>query len=187
MLVLGVNGSPRKGGNTRFLLSLFLDEMKNRGHKTQGFDATRLKINTCTGCGNCEKKGACVFKDDFTELFLPVFKKADVIVLSSPVYFYGFPAGIKSLIDRIQVQWSRKYVLGLKDFQGYKRKGFLFAAGATRGKDLFDGLKLTAKYFFDAAEVRFEDSLCYRGMEHKGDLEKHPTVHDDVKTLADSI
>jgi len=48
-------------------------------------------------------------------------------------------------------------------------------------------LKLTAKYFFDAAEVRFEDSLCYRGMEHKGDLEKHPTVHDDVKTLADSI
>jgi arsenate reductase (thioredoxin) len=187
MLIFGINGSPRKGGNTRFLLSLFLEEMRKKGHEIQVFDATRLKINPCTGCGNCEKKGVCVFKDDFTDIFLPVFKKADIIVLSSPVYFYGFPAGIKSLIDRIQVLWSRKYVLGLKDFQEHKRKGFLLSAGATKGKDLFDGLKLTAKYFFDAAQVKFENELCYRGIENKGDLEKHPAVHQDIKKLADSL
>ncbi len=143
----------------------------------------RLKINACTGCGHCETKGFCIFKDEFANIFLPAIIDADIIVISSPVYFYGFPAKLKALIDRIQVMWSRKYRLKTNEFKGRNRKGILMAVGATKGKDLFDGLKLTARYFFDAADIKYDAEFFYRGIDEKGDLEKFPDVIDDIKKL----
>ena len=187
MIVLGINGSPRHQGNSSFLMSLFMEEMKKKGHETEVLSAVRLKINPCIGCGHCETKGVCIFDDDFTRIFLPAVIKADILVLSSPVYFYAFPAALKALIDRIQVLWSRKYRLELNEFKGRSRKGVLLAVGATRGKDLFDGLKLTARYFFDAACISYAGDLCYRGIDEKGELEKHPSVHEDVKHLVEDL
>ena len=183
MLVLGINGSPRPKGNSQYLMSSFMEEMKAKGNDTQVLDAVKLKINPCIGCGNCETKGICIFKDDFTNIFLPAVIKADIIVLSSPIYFYAFPALIKALIDRIQVLWSRKYRLKMDEFKDRKRKGVLLAVGATKGKDLFDGLKLTARYFFDAADIKYEAELCYRGMDEKDEMENHLTLHEDIKNL----
>lgn len=184
MFILGVNGSPRPRGNSHFLMSLFMEEMKTRGYDTQVLNAVKLKINPCIGCGNCETKGVCIFKDDFTHIFLPAMTKADIIVTSSPVYFYAFPAAIKALIDRIQVMWSRKYRLKMNEFKDRERKGVLLATGATHGKDLFDGLKLTARYFFDAADIEYSADLCYRGIDEKGELQKKSDVYEDVKTVA---
>ena len=184
MLVLGINGSPRYNGNSQYLMSGFMEEMKDRGYDTRVLAAPKLKINPCIGCGNCETKGVCVFEDDFTHIFLPAVIKADIIVISSPIYFYAFPAALKALIDRIQVLWSRKYRLKMDEFKGRKRKGILLAVGATRGKDLFDGLKLTTRYFFDAADIQYKADLCYRGIDEKGEMENHPTFNEDIKNLA---
>jgi len=183
MLILGINGSPRKNGNSVYLLSLFMEEMKALGHETNVLDAARFNINPCTGCGNCETKGVCIFKDDFTHTFLPALIKADVVVISSPVYFYAFPAGIKAMMDRIQVMWSRKYRLKKDEFKDCNRKGILLAVGATHGRDLFDGLKLTAKYFFDAADIKYAGELCYRGIDQKGEMEKQTGVDVDIKKM----
>jgi len=167
-LILGINGSPRQNGNSQYLMSCFMEEMKVKGYDTQVLDAVKLKINPCIGCGNCETKGVCIFKDDFTSIFLPAIIKA----------------ALKALIDRIQVLWSRKYRLKMDEFKGRERKGILLAVGATRGKDLFDGLKLTARYFFDAADIQYKADLCYRGIDEKGEMENHPTIHEDIKNLA---
>ena len=164
-----------------------MEEMKSMGYDTRTMNAARLKISPCIGCGNCETKGVCIFEDDFTHVFLPAVIKADIIVISSPVYFYAFPAALKALIDRIQVLWSRKYRLKTDEFKDRKRRGVLLAAGATHGKDLFDGLKLTARYFFDAADIKYETSLCYRGIDEKGGIKSHPAVHEDIKKLARKV
>jgi len=185
--VLGINGSPRQKGNSQYLMSCFMEEMKSLGHDTRVLDAVKLKINACIGCGNCETKGVCIFKDDFTHVFLPEVIKADIIILSSPIYFYAFPARLKALIDRIQVLWSRKYRLKMDEFKGRKRKGVLLAVGATRGKDLFDGLKLTGRYFFDAADIQYSADLLYRGVDEKGAMEMHPSIHEDIKNLAQKL
>jgi protein-tyrosine-phosphatase len=58
---------------------------------------------------------------------------------------------------------------------------------ATRGKTLFDGLDLTARYFFDAIDAHYDGSLTYRGIEHRGDMEKHPTVREDVDAAVAAI
>jgi multimeric flavodoxin WrbA len=187
MQILGINGSPRPKGNSQYLMACFMAEMKARGFGAQVLNAPKLKINPCIGCGNCETKGVCIFKDDFTNIFLPAVIKADIIVISSPIYFYAFPAALKALVDRIQVMWSRKYRLKTDDFKGRNRKGVLLAVGATRGKDLFDGVKLTARYFFDAVDIQYTADLCYRGIDEKGKMEKHPGVQEDIKTLAGSL
>ncbi len=187
MFVLGITGSPRPKGNSFYLMERFMGEMENRGHDIQIIDAVKLDTKSCIGCGTCEKKGVCIFKDEFTTVFLPAMLKADIIVIASPVYFYGFPADLKALIDRIQVLWSRKYRLKLGEFKGRNRKGILLAVGATRGKDLFDGMKLTARYFFDAADISYHADLCYRGIDEKGQMEKHPTVLTDIEKLAGQL
>jgi multimeric flavodoxin WrbA len=187
MKVLGISGSPRPKGNSHYLMSAFMDEMIVRGHDVKVLDATKMKINRCIGCGHCEKKGICVFNDDFTDIFLPAVIEADVVALCSPVYFYAFPADIKALIDRIQVLWSRKYRLKTNEFDGRNRKGVLLAVGATRGKDLFSGMQKTARYFFDAACIDYAGSLCYRGLDEKGEMETHPAFKEDVKKLVSEL
>lgn len=187
MYVLGITASPRKNGNSEHMMSLFINEMEQRGAEAKVINAVKLNTTRCIGCGTCEKKGECVFKDDFTTVFLPEIKKADIIVIASPVYFYGFPADLKALIDRIQVLWSRKYRLKLNEFKGRKRKGVLLAVGATKGKDLFDGMKLTARYFFDAADISYDGELLIRGVDEKGELENHPTLKTDIVQLVDQL
>ncbi len=187
MFVLGLNGSPRKKGNTDYLLSQLMENVKKRGGGTRVVSAAARRYEPCIGCGQCERTGLCAIDNSLeTELF-PLFRRADIMVLASPVYFYAVPAWIKAIIDRTQTLWSRKYRLGLKDPGHDSRKGILLSVGATHGKDLFDGIKLTAKYFFDAAGADFTDSLCYRGIDHRGGMADHPGAKKDMAAFADKM
>lgn len=179
MLVLGLQGSPRIKGNSAILLSAFLDEAKNLGARTQKVDVAKKKITPCQECGTCEKKGFCPIEDEMQEMY-PLLRQADLIVMATPIFFYGPTAQMKAVIDRSQALWSRKYALGLEDPGRKWRKGFLLALGATKGKNLFEGTMLTAKYFFDAVGARFEGSLGYRQIEHLGAIQSHPTAMEDA-------
>jgi protein-tyrosine-phosphatase len=113
-----------------------------------------------------------------------LLREADVILLASPVFFYNVTAQLKALIDRCQTLWARKYRLKLADPAQKYRRGFLLSAGATRGRNLFEGLKLTAQYFFDAVGAEFAGSLTYHGIEGPKDMQNHATVRDDIKQAA---
>lgn len=181
MMILGFQGSPRKKSNTHYLLSAFMDEAETLGAQTRIIEVAQKNIVPCIGCGYCEKKGQCITKDDdMTNEIYPLLREADVVVLAAPIYFYNVPAQLKAPIDRSQTLWSRKYKLNLTDPARHYRRGFLLAQGATKGKNLFEGVDLTAKYFFDAVGAEYNGSLTYRHIEYTGDMEKHPTVHKDV-------
>lgn len=188
MLVLGLQGSPRKKGNTDYLLSTFMKEVEKTGARTETIDAPRKNIEPCKGCAYCEKRGFCVIEDDemTTEIY-PLLRQADAIVASTPIFFYAATAQLKALIDRSQALWSRRYCMKLSDPKKKFRRGYLLSLGATKGKNLFEGLNLTTKYFFDAVGAEFNGSLTYRRIEHRGDMEKHPTVKEDVKKSVDEL
>jgi arsenate reductase (thioredoxin) len=183
MFVLGLQGSPRIKGNSALLLSAFLDEAEKLGARTTLVHAAQQKITPCQECGTCEKKGFCPIDDDMQKIY-PLLRQADVVVVSTPIFFYGPTAQMKALIDRSQALWSRKYALGLEDPGRKWRQGFLLAVGATKGKNLFEGTILTAKYFFDAVGAQFGGSLGYRHIEHAGDIKAHPTAFMDAAEKA---
>ena len=186
MLVLGLMGSPRKKGNTDFLLSSFMNEVENAGVGTHVIEVAKKKIIPCMECSECEREGTCPIDDDMNEIY-HFLREADIIVLATPIFFYSAPAQTKALIDRSQTLWARKYRLNLTDPGHKTRKGFLLALGATKGNNLFECIKLTAKYFFDAVSASFEGSLTYRKMEKRDDMEKHPSVAGDVREAAGNL
>jgi protein-tyrosine-phosphatase len=75
----------------------------------------------------------------------------------------------------------------LKDPAHKQRQGFMLAAGATGGKNLFEGLNLTANYFFDAIDARFAGSLVYRQIEGPKDMQEHPTVRADTRKAVNEL
>jgi len=186
MFVLGLQGSPRVKGNTSILLSTFLTEAERLGARTKYLDVAKKNISPCQECGVCEQKGFCPIDDDMQDVY-PLLRQADLIVMATPVFFYGVTAQLKALIDRSQALWSRRYVLGLTDPGRKWRRGFLLAVGATKGKNLFEGVNLTAKYFFDAAGASFDGSLAYKQIEGPGDIAKHPTALEDAKERAKAL
>ncbi len=173
-MILGLQGSPRKGGNTDTFLTAFLEKAGQAGAAVKTIQAARAGIVPCKGCGYCETHGTCVIADDpmSTEIF-GLLRQADLVVAASPVYFYGISAQLKILIDRCQTLWSRKYMLKLKDPLADTRQGLLFSVAASRGRQLFDGVHLTAKYFFDAIDARFTHAVTFRGIESKAAIRRH--------------
>ncbi|MDL1980724.1 MAG: NAD(P)H-dependent oxidoreductase [Deltaproteobacteria bacterium] len=187
MLALGLQGSPRKNGNTSYLLSAFMNELEKSGAQIKVIKADKKKIMPCIECSVCEKEGFCPLDDDMNSEIYPLLRQADVIVVATPIFFYSAPAQLKALIDRSQALWARRYKLKLNDPGQKYRRGFLLALGATRGKNLFEGLTLTIKYFLDAVGASLEGSLTYRQIENPGDMEKHPSVLKEVKEKANQL
>lgn len=113
--ILIIKGSPRKNGNTSTLADAFA---KGASEKEAIITEVVLKdktIGDCMGCGACQKNGGiCVQKDDMEEIY-NAMKKADVIVLASPVYFYTWTSLMKRMIDRtfaiISILKNKKFYL----------------------------------------------------------------------------
>lgn len=99
--IVVITGSPRKNGNSFAMTDAFIKEAKEKGHTVTRFDAAFEKLGGCHACTTCFKTGkACSFDDDFNKV-APSIKEADVIVFTTPVYWYSFPSQIKAVIDRI--------------------------------------------------------------------------------------
>ena len=186
MFILGLQGSPRTKGNTSILLSTFLAEAESLGARTHCLEVAGKDISPCTECGICEEKGFCPIDDDMQAIY-SLLRQADIIVMASPVFFHGPTAQMKALIDRSQAMWARRYVHKLIDPGGKWRQGFLLSLGATKGENLFEGLSLTAKYFFDAVGASFDGSLTFNKIEKSGDIAKHPTALAHAKERAMSL
>ena len=100
MKVLGISGSPRKKGNTEFLIQLALDEIRKEGIDTEIITLANKTINPCNACMACKKdKNRCVIEDDFEPMFLKM-READGLILGTPVYFGSATPNIKSFMDR---------------------------------------------------------------------------------------
>ena len=188
MLVIGLQGSPKKNGSSDFLLKHFLAEVEKMGVEVQMLDIPRMNIRPCIGCGHCEKKGFCVIDDDdMSASVYPLLRKAQVVVAASPVFFYSVTSQLKALIDRTQALWSRKYRFRLSDPLSTTRKGFFLSMGGSRGKKLFDGIHLVAAYFFDAIDADYNGSLTYPGIETAADFKKNPDLNLEISRTAHAL
>jgi multimeric flavodoxin WrbA len=98
MKVVGIVGSPRRGGNTETLTRIALEEVEKEGIETELISLAGKKIAPCDHCRAC-KKGKCHIKDDF-ESVVKKMVKADGIILATPVYYGAATPQIASFISR---------------------------------------------------------------------------------------
>jgi multimeric flavodoxin WrbA len=186
--ILGIYGSPRRGGNSEVVLDRVLEGAAAAGAEIERVYVRNLKMSGCIECGACEKDGQCVVKDDMQNVY-PLLEEADVVVLASSIFFYGITAQAKALVDRAQALWSRRMLR--KPREQWKNHesgtGYLVAVGATKGKNLFEGVSLVAKYFFDAIDMDYDGGLFYKGLEGKDDAKSNPEIMNEAYEFGEKI
>jgi len=95
-------GSARKKGNTAKVVAWVENELISLGHDVESIYLHPMNLKGCLGCGKCKEKTdsiGCVQKDDVPEV-LEKMIASQLVIFSSPLYFWGFSAQIKAVIDR---------------------------------------------------------------------------------------
>lgn len=104
IMVLGINGSARKNGNTAKFLKKVLSFVKKAGAKTEILHLIDKDIKPCISClaeGKCTYP--CQIVDDMPKIFTKI-KKADCLILGSPTYWYSLSGIMKNFLDRLTAQ-----------------------------------------------------------------------------------
>ena len=103
IFVLGINGSPRKNGNTVRFLKRILDSAEKSGARIKLIHLSDETIKPCLGCYSASEKECkypCVQKDDMGNIY-KLLLRADSIVLGSPSYWYNVSGLMKNFVDRL--------------------------------------------------------------------------------------
>ena len=99
MNILVLQSSPNMHGSTALLVDGFCRGAREAGHAVTVVDVCRLNIAPCTGCVACGYEGPCVQHDDMDTLRRQILS-SDMLVLATPLYYYGMTAQLKTVIDR---------------------------------------------------------------------------------------
>lgn len=104
MNALVINGSPKGSrSNTFHLTSAFLKGMQKADPdmKTEVLAISEMNIHPCRGCFACWKStpGRCCMHDDMAGI-LEKMLWADQIIWSFPLYYFGIPGPLKTVMDR---------------------------------------------------------------------------------------
>ncbi len=151
--VLVLFGSPHKNGMTARLLSACLDGI---GEATvTRFDAFPLVAAPCDDCGYCREANGCRHRD--LDLFYESLETADILVIATPVYNRGFPAPLKTLLDRLQRYWSARFVRGVRPPIAAPKKTVLLTAA---GADRTDGVRLEEQLAPTLTVLNSAPALC---------------------------
>lgn len=97
--VIGIVGSPRHVGNTRYLVNEALETLKKEGIEVEMILIGDMRIAPCEACGACKELLDCNIEDDFQEVYRKMVA-ADGIIVGSPVYFGSATPQVMALLDR---------------------------------------------------------------------------------------
>ena len=99
--IIILNSAARKNGNTNALVQEFTKGAKSAGNAVKEFYLQTMTIRGCIGCMGCARNAdPCTQKDEMSQIY-DSFMNADVVILSSPVYFLGINGTLKTALDRL--------------------------------------------------------------------------------------
>lgn len=176
--IVVINGSLRsnKYSKSLFMANSFIEGTKKTGASVEIINLKEKEINYCTGCYTCWTKtpGVCIFKDDMRGLLVK-YRKADLVVFVSPLYFFSVSAKLKVFLDRLlpilqpYMKHNEEYTYHPPRHKEDPDQGFIiFSAGGFPDiKHNFDGVSaimrnmgshfsksfLMAEFFLPAAEM----------------------------------
>ena len=102
MKILVLNGSPKEKSDTFRMTEAFLKGLNRNGeHEVNVIRVIDKDIAPCRGCFGCWERmdGHCVIEDDQNAI-LDIYRDADIIIWSFPLYCYGMPSHLKAFLDR---------------------------------------------------------------------------------------
>ena len=177
MNILILSGSPRKCGNTELLVEAFKKGASQK-HHVEVVSVRDYNVNPCLGCNVCFKSegNICVQKDDMASIY-DKMAQADMLVIASPVYFYGISAQLKAVIDRFHNP--------IRDTFHIKKMALLLVGAATL-PELFNAILTEYNLCLNFFHIEDAGKILVRGVKDKGDI-KNTDALDEAYTLGRSI
>lgn len=178
--ILVITGSGRKNGNSDRMAEQFASGARTRGHEIEFFDATLRPIRPCIACNKCFTDGRPCFHDDEFIPLARAYQRADMVVFSTPLYWFTFPAAMKLCIDKLHSFKTGKVELPIKS-------AALLACGEFGKESNFDGLlksyELMLKY------MKWEDKghIIVPNVLREVDLDKRPELMSKLFEFGASI
>ncbi|GFI60949.1 putative NAD(P)H-dependent FMN-containing oxidoreductase YwqN [Clostridiales bacterium] len=154
-------GSMRKGGNTDLLVQAFADGA-SKNNIVETVSVADYKINACIGCNFCftSENNKCFQNDDMPAVY-DKLRVADMVVIASPVYFYGISAQLKAIIDRLHTPMRNTFQI---------KKTALILVGAATLTELFDAIKLQYQLVLNFFHLEDVGMVLVKGCKDKGDV-----------------
>lgn len=131
MKVMGINGSPRKNGNTAILLEEALSGAGSLGYETELIHLYDLNFRGCSSCFACKLKnrllapGHCGMKDDLTDVLEKILN-GDGLILGTPIYLGNISGEMQSFIERLIFPCISYNDGRTSPFRGKINSGFIY-------------------------------------------------------------
>lgn len=165
--ILLISSSPRKNANSDILCEEFMRGAQESGHRVEKIRLDERDINYCTGCCSCiGKPGRCVQNDDMNGILEQILA-ADVLVLSSPVYFHSFNGHMKTFMDRVCPIYPMIH-----------DKDVYFMVAAAGGSIPVGNAFKTFRIFTDCLDVTEKGTLAVTGVWEEGGVNGAPAMHE---------
>ncbi len=159
MKIVVLTGSPHKNGTSNTLVNEFIRGAEENGHIITRFDAPFLKIHPCIGCDHCGMDGPCIFNDDMSKI-LDAILDSDMVIFATPIYYFGFSAQIKSVIDRFYSKNGK--------IQSKHLKSAFIATAWNNDNMVMSGIKKHIEILIDYLNLDNIGTLLAKGYGYKG-------------------
>jgi multimeric flavodoxin WrbA len=171
--IVVISSSPRRHGNSEVLADQFMKGAKEAGHYVEKVVLSQYKISPCLACEYCRNhNNQCIQKDDANEVIDKIIK-ADVFVMTTPIYFYSLSAQLKILIDRM---FAREYEIRESN---QRKKAYLILTSGTPDVNQIVGTVESFRGFIKVLRTVDEGGIVYGlGAFLKGDAINHPSYKE---------
>ena len=165
--VLILSSSPRKGGNSEMLAEAFAEGAREAGNQVETVYLREKQYGFCRGCLACQKLGRCVIKDDAVEIVARMHD-ADVLVFSTPVYYYSVSGQLKTMLDRANPLFGTDYAF---------TKVYLLATAAEDGLETVAGSEKAVQGWVDCFDrCELAGTVFAGGVTNVGEIAGHPSL-----------
>ncbi len=167
--IIILTGSMRKNGNTALLAQRFADGAAVNNN-VEIVSVADYKVNPCIGCNNCFSRegNQCFQNDDMIQIYEKL-RNADIVVIASPVYFYGISAQLKAIVDRLHTPMRNTFHI---------RKLGLLLVGAAQLPNLFEPIIMQYQMVLDFFKLEGIGTVLVRGAKDIGDIEGHTALEE---------
>ena len=170
-----INGSLRVNGNTDTIIKSLLDGAESTDAIIKQYVLRDKKINGCKGCYYCYKNNNCSIKDDMQEIHNEI-QKSDIIILASPMYWWGVTGLMKTFIDRLYLYYPKRnghFVAGKKLLLIIPMNVNEKQHGHEAYISEIEPIQMTSKYIFKRLGIEIIDIVFYPSLSAKGDAIKN--------------
>ncbi len=185
MNILGINGSPRRKGNTETLLRKVLDGARNKDAVVEEIDLNSLVFSPCQECENLRNDGSCILEDQLQLLYHKT-EEADIVIVASPIFFGSVSAQTKMMIDRFQCVWRARYILNRNIYER-RKEGVFLAVQASDRQDYFDNARQIIKNFFAVINAAYGEELFCSRVGEKGAVLLRKDILEEAYNLGRKI